>query len=130
MGGLCVVLGGRGQVRLILLIFVLKEGRVVVLLHVGLGRLVDVQLGHLFRSLLCSLLCCHLGLLLLLFLLLDSLELLENILVVEQRVREFVPEQVTREEAFDAALKHRHLQQLVDGGPLCRVPLEHHGDDV
>ena len=87
---------------LILLILVIEEGRVVVLLHVLLGRLVDLVSGLLCSSLL--------GFLFLPFDLLDFLELLEDILVVEERVRELVHEDIASQEALDTALNDGHLQ--------------------
>lgn len=79
---------------LILLVLVVEEGRVVVLLHELLRRLIDIHVGHLFSCLSCltSLLFLSCGLFFLFGLLvrLDALELLKNVLVVEQSVREFV----------------------------------------
>ena len=107
---------------LILLILIIEEGRVVVLLHVLLRRLVDLVSGLLCSSLL--------GFLFLLFGLLDFLELLEDILVVQERVRELVHEDIASQEALDTALNDGHLQQLMDSGSLGWVTLKHHGDDV
>lgn len=111
---------------LILLVFVVKEGRVVVLLHEWLWWLVHVHLGYLLGSLLSS----RLLLLFLLPLRIDALELVEDVLVVEQRVRELVHEGLAGKEALDAALNHGHLEQLVDGGPLRRVALQHHSHNI
>jgi len=61
---------------------------------------------------------------------LDTLELLENVLIVEKRVGELVHEGSAREESVNAALNDGDFEKLVDIGPLCRVSLEHHGDDV
>lgn len=111
---------------LILLIFVVEESRVVILLHVLLGRLVDVHIGHLSLSLLSCLLLLFLSLLLLL----DRLELIEDVLIVEQSVGELIPEGVTLEESLDTALDDGHLQELVDRWSLGWVSLEHHSNQV
>ena len=67
---------------LILLVLVIEEAWVVVLLHEGLGRLVHVHVSHLRRNLVGG--CLFL---LLLFLpLLNPLELIEHVLIVQQRV--------------------------------------------
>lgn len=131
--------------RLVLLVLVVKEGRIVVLLHVLLRRSVNVHIGHLLLGLSCSLLlrCGCLGLclclslscsLLLLFfslvLCLDALKFIEDINVVEQSVREFVPECITLQESFNPSLNNGNLEKLVDIGALGRVSFEHHGDQV
>lgn len=96
------------------------------MLHVLLRRLVDIHVGHGLASLLLGSL-----LLLISFLgLLNLLEFVEDVLVVKERVREFVHERVLGQETLDSALDHWDFQQLVDRGTLSRVPLEHHGDDV
>ena len=82
----------------------------------GLSRL--LFLFRLFLLLLGFLLC------------LDALKLIKDVLVVQQGVGEFVHEDCPGEEPLDAALKHGYFQELVDGWPLGRVPLEHHLDDV
>ena len=120
---LCVgFLASRRKMLFVLLQLVVEERRVVVLLHELLRWLV---------SGLFSLSSClsRSSLLLLLFLLLP-LELLEDVLVMQERVRELVHEDGAREEPVDAALDDRHLEQLVDRWSFRRVPLEHHGDDV
>jgi len=119
--------------RLILLVFVVEEGRVIVLLHELLWWLVHLHVCHLLLGL-AGLLCCSISLLLLLLyssgIGLDSLKLFENVLVVEERVGELVHEGRPRKEPVDTALKHGHLEKLVDCGSICGVSLEHHGDDV
>ena len=109
---------------LILLVLVIEERRIVVLLHELLGRLVDIHVCHLLLglpSLLLSRLSLRLGLsldlcprLLLLFLSsllgLDLLELLEDILVMQQSVRELVPEGISLEESLNSALNDRNLE--------------------
>ena len=97
---------------LILLILIVEEAGVIVLLHELLGRLVDIHVGHLLGSLSslligrCFLLLCSSFLLLCGPLVcLNFLKLLEHILVMEQRVREFVHKSGAGEESFDAALE-------------------------
>lgn len=79
---------------LILLVLVVEEGRVVVLLHELLRRLIDIHVGHLFSCLGCLASLLFLSgrffLLFSLFVRLDALKLLKNVLVVEQSVRELV----------------------------------------
>ena len=67
---------------LVLLILVVEEAWVVELLHEGLRRLIHVHISHLAGGLLSS---CLL-LFFLLFLLLDLLELVKDILVVKKRM--------------------------------------------
>ena len=112
---------------LILLILIIEEGRVIVLLHELLRWLVDIHLSHLLGSLFSS---CLLGLFLLSLGSLDFLELLEDVLVMQKSVREFVLEDVASQETLNTALNHGDLQQLVDGGSLSRITFEHHRDDV
>ena len=115
---------------LILLVLVVEEAGIIVLLHELLGRLVDIHVGHLLRCLSCLFIsCCFLLLCLPLFCL-DFLELLEHILVMEQSMGEFVHKGGACEESFDAALEDGNLEQLVDRGPLSRVSLQHHGNNV
>ena len=106
---------------LILLVLVIEERRIVVLLHELLGRLVDIHVCHLLLGLTSLLLSLRLGLsldlcprLLLLFLSsllgLDLLELLEDILVMQQSVRELVPEGISLEESLNSALNDRNLE--------------------
>jgi len=112
---------------LVLVKFILEEGWVTVLLHILLGRLIYVHLCHLCSS------CVSSGLSLLRLLTircLDFLELFENVLVVQQSVREFVLEVLARQEAFDTALKHWYFQKLMNIRTLCWVALQHHGDNV
>ena len=111
---------------LILFVLVIEEARVVELLHEGLRRLVDVHVSHLR----CSLIGGCLLFFLLLLLLLNLLELIEDVLVVKQRVREFVHERLTSEESLNAALDDGNLEQLVDCRSLRWVLLQHHLDDV
>ena len=138
------IVARRSQVRLILLVLVVEEGRVVVLLHELLRWLVDIHCCHLLLCLpgllLSSLSLClslGLGLSLRFFLLLccslislNLLELLEDILVMQQSMRELVPEGITLEEPLDSALNHRNLEQLVYGWSLGGVSLEHTCHDI
>ena len=112
---------------LVLLILVIEEGWVIVLLHVLLGRLVDIHVSHLVSGLLSS---CFFCLFSLLFGLLDLLELLKDILVMQKGVRELIHKDVAGQETLNTALNDGHLQQLMDSGSLGWVTLKHHGDDV
>lgn len=114
---------------LILLVLVVKEAGVVIFRHELLWGLVDIHLSHLLLGL-AGLLINSLLLFLGLLGDVDPLELIEDVLVVEQGVREFVHEGVSGEEAFDSTLEHGHLEQLVDRRSLPRVSLKHHLDDV
>lgn len=118
--------------RLILLVLVVEESRVVVLLHELLRWLVHIHVGHLLLGLSGLLLYSFCGLFLFFILLysLNALELIENVLVVEQCVGELVHEGRACEEPIDTALKYRHLQQLMNCGPLSWVSLQHHRDYV
>ena len=110
-----------------------EEGRVVVLLHELLRWLVDIHCCHLLLGL-AGLLRCSISLLLLLLgsscVGLDALELIEDVLVVEERVGELVHEGCTSQEPVNTALNHGNLEKLMDCGPVRGVSLEHHGDDV
>ena len=103
---------------LIFLVLEIEERRIVVLLHELLRRLVDIHVCHLLLGL-PSLLLSRLSLglclrLLLLFLYsllgLDLLELLEDILVMQQSVRELIPEGISLEESLNSALNDRNLE--------------------
>ena len=72
------------QMRLILLIFIVEEGRVVVLLHILLRRLVHIHVCHLLLSLLSLHLRCLSFLFFFSFLLgLNALKFIKHILVVQ-----------------------------------------------
>lgn len=76
----------------------------------------------------CSYVClclCRLLLLLLLERLLALPELLKNVLVVQNRVRKLILENLTSKEIVDATLNLGHLKHLVDSWPLRRVSLQH-----
>ena len=108
---------------LILLILIIEEGRVIVLLHELLRWLVDIHLGDLLSSLFSSRL---LGLFLLSLCSLDFLELLEDVLVMQKSVREFVLEDIASQETLNTALNHRDLEKLVNSRSLRGITLEHH----
>jgi len=84
--------------------------------------LIDVHICHLLLGLSGLLLgrLCLLCLLLFLcsLLVLYALELIEDILIVEQCVREFVTEGVSGQESLDSPLNDRNFEQLVDVGSL------------
>ena len=115
---------------LVLLVLVVEKGWVIVLLHERCWWLVNLHIGHLFLCLASLLLC---GVFLFLFrlaLLLDTLKLIKDVLIVEKRVREFLPEDISLDKPFNSSLNHRHLEQLVNGRPLSWVTLQHHGEDI
>ena len=112
--------------RLVLLILIVEELGVVVLLHELLGWLVNVHVCHLLLSLASLLLSGRLRLLLGLLLGLDSLELIEHVLVVEQSVGKLILEDLLVKETLDAPLNHWDFQKLVDCGSLLGVSLQHH----
>ena len=116
--------------RLVLLVLVVEEGWIVVLLHEWSWRLVNLHVGHLFLCLAGLLLSSRFLFLFRLALLLNALKLIEDVLIVEERVREFLPEDISLDKPFNSSLNHRHFEQLVNGGPLGRVPFQHHGEDV
>ena len=60
----------------------------------------------------------------------DFFEFFEDILVVEQSVREFLLEEIVLEVVLDALLDERHVEDGVDVGALDGVLLEAHLDDV
>ena len=116
---------------LILLVLVVEECGVVVLLHELLRWLIDVHVGHLLLRLTGLLVSCGFLLLLSLSLVdLDFLELIEDVLVMQEGVGEFVHEGSACQESIDATLNHWHLEKLVNGGSLGGVSFEHHRDDV
>lgn len=122
-----VIISAACQMSLVLLILVVEKGRVIVLLHVLLGRLVGVHLSHLLFNLERV---RRLLLLLKLLLSLDLLKLIKHVLVMEESVRELIHERLSRQESVDAAFYDWNFEQLVDRGPLSWVPLEHHGHQV
>ena len=60
----------------------------------------------------------------------DFFEFFEDILVVEQSVREFLLEEIVLEVVLDALLDERHVEDGVDVGALDGVLLKAHLDDV
>ena len=88
--------------------------------------LVELQLLHpLLRSLGLFLRQLLLSLVFLLFGCLDRLEFLENILVMQNSVRELVTEVILSQQFLDALSNHRVPENGVDVGPLLRVHIEH-----
>ena len=118
------------QVSFVLLVLVVEKGWVIVLLHERSWRLVYLHIGHLFLCLAGLLLCSGFLFLFFLPLLLDALKLFKDVLIVEERVWEFFPENITTDKSFDSSLNYRHFEQLVNGGPLSWVPLQHHWEDI
>ena len=104
-----------------------ERGVISTLIHVLSRWLIDVHVGHC----LCSLVCGRLLLFLLnLSILLYFLKLLEHVLVVKNSVREFIHKGSACKEPFDATLKHRHLEKLMDVWPFSWISLKHHLEDV
>ena len=95
---------------LVLLVLIVEEVGVVVLLHEGLWWLVNVHVGHLLSSLVSS----SFLLLFLLFALLNLFKLIEDVLVVQQCVRELVHESLASQESIDSALNYWNFQELMD----------------
>ena len=56
--------------------------------------------------------------------------MLEHVLVVKNSVREFIHKGSASKEPFDATLKHRHLEKLMDVGPFSWISFKHHLEDV
>ena len=113
---------------LVFCVLIVEEARVVVLLHVLLGRLVDIHVSHLLLGLLrlsCLLISSFFGFFCL-FLGLNFLKLVKDVLVVKKGVRELVHEGVTLQEAVDTTLDDWDLEQLVNSRSLSWVSLEHH----
>ena len=105
----------------------------MVLIQVLLGRAVAyLQVGHLLLQFLlfsfASLFFLFLSFLISFLLSLDLSELLEHVLVMEQRVGKFFFENFSLKEARDAHLNAGNLEQLVHCGSLRGVPLQHHRD--
>ena len=116
---------------LVLLILIVEEGWIVVLLHITLGRLVHAHVGYSFLGLSSLLVSgCLLLFLLLLLGYSNFLEFVKHILVVQEGVRELILEVISSQETFNSPLNDWHFQKLVDIGSLCRVSLQHHGDNV
>ena len=98
------------QVLLILLVLIVEKGRVVVLLHVSCWWLVNLHIGHLFLCLASLLLSSVFLFLFRLTLLLDTLKLIKDILIVEERVWEFFSEDITTDKSLNSSLNYRHFK--------------------
>lgn len=94
----------------ILLVLVVEERWIIVLCHEFLGRLVHLHVLHSGCGLACLLVSSSFLLFLTSSVLLHLLELIEDILVVQQRVRELILEFLTLKESFNTALNDGHLQ--------------------
>ena len=104
-----------------------ERGVIATLIHVLSRWLIDVHVGHCLCSLVCG---CLLLFLLNLSILLYFLKMLEHVLVVKNSVREFIHKGSASKEPFDATLKHRHLEKLMDVGPFSWISFKHHLEDV
>ena len=105
----------------VLVVLMVEEARVIVLLiQVGLRWTVLLLLLLLLCLLSFSCFECLLG----------FFELVEYILIVQDGVGEFILEGLALQETTDALLDLRHAENLVDRGPLCRVQLQHGGDQL
>jgi len=114
----------------ILLVLVVEERWIIVLLHKFLRRLVHLHVLHggsgLARLLFSSS-----------FLFLSSssvylhlLELIEDVLVMQERVGELILEFLTLEESLNTALENGHLEELMDCRSLSWVTFKHHSDQI
>ena len=142
LGGNLIITGLFLQVGQVFLVGIVKEvGVRVELVHVALRWLVQIQFGSSVSDLLgsLSLKSCYTLLLfqILEFLIfsfflgsLDLLELIEDVLVVKESVRELILEDVMGEVLAYSVFDALDLQKLVDGWSLGWVSLEHHGQQV
>lgn len=113
----CLVCVNVLDVISILLILVVEEAGIVILL-------VQILLGW-FVLRWCSFLILWFCLLSNLKGLLGASKLLEDVLVVEDRVCKLILERRTFQEARDALADLGHAEDLVDRGALCRIQLQH-----
>ena len=115
-----------GQERLILLILVSEESRIVVVLsHVNGRWLVGAHVCHCLSGLLSLILSCLFLLLLCLsFLQNFQLVLLVDIPVIDKRVCKIVHKSSTCDVPFDVSLENWHLEKLMNCWPFGWILLE------
>ena len=109
----------------VLLVFAIEDGRIFVFVHVALRRLILLFELHLGKFL-----GFYFSSRRILFLLLHLPELFEDVLVVEESVREFLLKDISLQEAVNSILQNWLLQKLMDRWSGVGIFVQHHTDQV